>query len=121
MFASQFKLDNLILFVDYNKQQLDGYTKNIMNMGDIGKKFESFGFFTQTVNGHNVDAIKEAIKKAKGTAGVPSCIVLDTIKGKGCILTEGIEANHHIAFKPEQMEEALKVAESVLANARAAL
>jgi len=65
MFASQFKLSNLILFVDSNKQQLDGYTKNIMDLGDIGAKFESFGFFTQRIDGHSVDEIKAAIQKAK--------------------------------------------------------
>ncbi len=121
MFASQFKLSNLILFVDSNKQQLDGYTKNIMDLGDIGAKFESFGFFTQRIDGHSVDEIKAAIQKAKASKDAPSCIVLNTVKGHGCTFAEGIEANHHMNFKPEQMAEALKAAEQALENARAAL
>lgn len=120
MFASQFKVDNLIVFVDYNKQQLDGLTADIMDMGDFVDKFKAFGFHTQKIDGHDIEAIRAAIKEAKATKGVPSCIVLDTIKGKGCTLTEG-KVSHHIAFKPEEMQEALASAEKVLAEAKAAL
>ncbi len=116
-FAAQQKLDRLIWFVDYNKQQLDGLTKDILDMGDFVDKFRSFGFHTQKIDGHDIEAIRGAIREAKATRGVPSCIVLDTIKGKGCILTEG-KISHHIAFKDDEMKQAIEEAEKVLEDAR---
>jgi len=114
MFASHFKVDNLICFVDYNHQQLDGYTEDIMDLGDIGSKFEAFGWHSQTIDGHDIEKICDAVEKAKQTKGKPSVIVLDTVKGKGCTFAEGIESNHHMAFSKEQSEEAIKVAEETL-------
>jgi len=106
MFANHYKLDHLIAFVDFNGQQLDGYTKDIMDLGDIGAKFEAFGWHAQNVDGHNVDEIDEAIQKAKAAEGKPSVIVLHTCKGKGCTFAEGIVDNHHMAFTKEQGEQA---------------
>ena len=65
MFAAHNKLGRLITFVDNNKQQLDGFTSGIIDMGDIGKKFKAFGWHTQKVNGHDPAAIKTAIGEAK--------------------------------------------------------
>lgn len=115
MFAGHHKLDNLIAFVDWNKQQLDGYTKDILDMGDFETKFKAFGWNACTVNGHDVAAILEAVKKAKANKGSPSVIVLDTQKGYGCCFAEGIEGNHHIAFKPEEAEKAIKLVRERLA------
>lgn len=114
MCAAQQKVDNLIAFVDCNKQQLDGFTKNINDLGDIGSKFESFGWHEQTIYGHSVREIYNAIKEAKENKGRPSVIVLDTIKGKGCGFAEGVLNNHHMNVSKEQMEEALKVLEKEL-------
>ena len=66
-------------------------------------------------------AIMKAIKAAISTKGVPSAIVLDTKKGHGCTFAEGVLANHHMNFTPEQMEEALKAANERLEAARRAL
>ena len=109
MFAAHNKLGRLIAFVDWNKQQLDGFAKDIIDMGDIGAKFKSFGWHTQTVAGHDPDKIKAAIIEAKNVADAPSMIVLDTIKGYGCDFAEGIAANHHINFKPEQIDNAIQI------------
>lgn len=114
MLASQHKLDNLIAFVDDNKQQLDGYTKDINNILDARLKFESFGWHAQRVDGSNTAEIFEAIEKAKKEKGKPSVIVLDTVKGKGCSFAEGVLNNHHMTVSKEQMEEALKVLEQEL-------
>lgn len=114
MCAAQQKVDHLIAFVDCNKQQLDGFTKNINDLGDIGSKFESFGWHEQTIDGHSVEEIYNAIKEAKENKGKPSVIVLDTIKGKGCGFAEGVLNNHHMNVSKEQMEETLKVLEKEL-------
>jgi transketolase len=118
MFAAHNKLNKLIAFVDHNKQQLDGFTKDIIDMGDIGKKFSSFGWHTQSIDGHNLAAIKAAIKEAKKTADKPSVIILDTIKGYGCDFAEAVEANHHMNFTKEQIQGAVEAAEQKLEYAR---
>ena len=118
MFASHFKLDRLIVFVDENKYQLDGATKDIMNMGSISDKFTEFGFDAQYIDGHNVDEIYNAVQRAKECKGKPHAIVLNTIKGKGCVLTEGVFPNHHITFTKEQMQDAIEKAEKILNDAR---
>ena len=65
MFAAQNKLDHLIAFIDYNKKQLDGYVKDICDLGDAGKKFEDFGWHVQDIDGHDIEAIKKAVGEAK--------------------------------------------------------
>ena len=118
MFARQYKLDNLCVLIDANGQQLDGYTKDVMDLDSIGDKLRAFGWATQEVDGHDVEQVYDALTKAKETKGLPSAIVLHTKKGHGCTFAEGILSNHHINFKPEQMEEALASARAVLEAAR---
>jgi len=100
-FAYHFKLDNFILFVDENKLQLDGYTKDIIDQKDITNKIAAFGFNTVKVDGHNEEAIKEAVLNAQQVKGVPSCIVLDTIKAHGVSIFEDNTGNHHIRFSAD--------------------
>ena len=87
-FAYAHKLDNIIYFIDNNGYQLDGPTGDILAHGDMAKKVAGFGLHVQEIDGHDVKAIYEAIQKAKETKGVPSCIVLDTCKGKGATFAE---------------------------------
>ncbi len=121
LFAPHYKLDHLIAFVDNNRQQLDGYTDAIMALGDIAAKFREFGWDAQTVDGHDIAAIYEAIQKAKAVPGKPHMIVLDTVKGRGCSFAEGIESNHHIAIAQEAGEEAIAQAQAALERAEKAL
>lgn len=120
MFAAHYKLDHLIAFVDLNKQQLDGKTDDVMYMGDMVEKFKAFGWNTVKVDGHNVDAIKDAIDAAKAQSGKPSMIILDTVKGHGCLLAESMFPCHHIAFTAEQIAPSVEHAEKVLEQARKA-
>ena len=106
MFAAHNKLDHLIAFVDRNGQQLDGYVEKVMDTGDMGEKFRAFNWYTQDVDGHDIGAIREAIKNAKAHAGQPNMIILHTVKGHGITFAEGVEANHHMTISPEQLEEA---------------
>ena len=109
LFASFQKLSNLIAFTDCNKQQLDGFTKDILDMEDIAAKWETFGWFTQEVNGHDVAALDAAIEKALAQKEKPSMIIMHTIKGKGCFFAEGVEKNHNMAFDMEKAKEAIAV------------
>jgi transketolase len=117
-FASHQKLDNIICFVDWNKKQLDGYLDEISGGGNLARKFEAFGWYVQQVNGHDIGGIAQAIYNAISKTGMPSCIVLDTIKGRGCSIAENIVNNHSINFTREEMNGAIEVAEKVLADAR---
>ena len=114
MLAAHKKLDNLIVFCDNNGQQLDGYIKNVLDTGDLAEKFRAFGFFTQSIDGHDTAAIAKAVEAAIGRKGEPAMIVLNTKKGYGCTFAEDQEFNHHIAFTPEQMGEALAAAQKRL-------
>ena len=118
MFAAHFKLNRLIAFVDLNKQQLDGTTEDVMNMGDMVAKFESFGWMPHKVNGHDVDAIIDAVAAGKAQADKPVMIILDTIKGNGCELALQRFPNHHIAFTAEEMAPSIAKAEAVLAQVK---
>ena len=109
MFAKQHRLDNLVVFVDWNHQQLDGYTEGICDMGNIENLFRAFGFRAVTVDGHSTEAVEKAVVQAVSEKdGVPKCIVLDTVKGKGWSVTEGKTGIHHIAITDEMMAEAEK-------------
>lgn len=108
LYAPQHKLDHLIAFVDYNKQQLDGYTKDILDLGDLRLKFEEFGWYALEADGHDVDAIYDAICQVKKQTGKPGMIILNTQKGKGCSFAEGVLYNHHMKFTVEQCEEAIQ-------------
>lgn len=106
-YAAQSELDNLIVFVDCNKKQLDGYTRNINDLRDIAQKFASFGWHTQDIDGSKVAEIHEGIEKAKAAKGKSSVIVLNTIKGKGWSFAEDAISNHHMTINKDQMDEAL--------------
>ena len=106
-YAGAHGVDNLIAFVDDNKQQLDGFTADVHPMFDIRAKFESFGWHSVDVKGNDVEAIYKAIEVAKATKGKPSVIVLDTVKGEGASFVAGKPKNHHVTISKEQMEEAL--------------
>jgi len=118
MFAAHKEIGSLIALIDWNKQQLDGFTKDIIDMGDIAEKFKAFGWHSQTVEGHDPGKIKAAIVDAKRYKDAPSAIILDTIKGYGCSFAAGIASNHHMNFTPEEMEKAIKEAEDRLKEVR---
>lgn len=118
MFANHYKLDNLVVFVDANGQQLDGYTKDVMDIDSISEKIKAFGWLTYDIDGHDIEQIYDAVAAAKAQSEKPTAIVLRTKKGHGCTFAEGILSNHHINFTAEQMEEALASARAVLAEAK---
>jgi transketolase len=81
--AGKEKLNNLIMIVDRNGIQIDGYTKDVMPMEPLAEKFESFNFDVQEVDGHNIRALNDAIGKAQAVYGQPSVIIAHTIASKG--------------------------------------
>ncbi len=107
MFAAQYKLGNLIAFTDFNKLQIDGATVNVMNLEDIAKKWEAFGWRALRVDGHDFEAMDEAILEAQAEKDRPTMIVLDTVKGKGCSFCEGQAGSHNMPVTMDQAKEAV--------------
>ena len=109
-FAGAQKLDKVIAFEDLNGQQLDGYTKDIIpeEAEAVAERWKSFGWSTEIVDGHDIEALKEAIDRAKSVEGMPHMIVMKTQKSHGYIPGEGIKANHSMPIKKEDAEAAIK-------------
>ncbi|MEA4853632.1 MAG: transketolase [Christensenella sp.] len=116
LFAAHRNLDNLIAFVDYNKVQLDGTTDQICCLGDIAAKFAAFGWYAQSIDGHDVAAIDEAILNAKNNTGKPSMIVLNTQKGNGWSKIAGTATCHNITLNEEQLQDALSEMQAAIDN-----
>ena len=83
LLAGKEKLHNLIAIIDRNNIQIDGNTEDIMPLGDLGAKYEQFGWHVQEIDGHNFWEINNAIYRAKAVFDKPSVIVARTIPGKG--------------------------------------
>jgi len=101
-FAVRHELDNLIIFVDDNKKQLDGTAEEIGGKRDFVKVFEAFGFNAMDVAGNDVSAIHNAITTVKKTSKKPHVIVLDTVKGQGFSYLENKKDNHHLRPSEEE-------------------
>lgn len=102
MFASAKKLDNLVVMIDWNKRQLDGYGDEVLPMGDFVAKMEAFGFDTVKVDGSDVEALAAALEHTREGHGKPFAIVLDTIKGHGIADVENTEMNHSMPVNDER-------------------
>lgn len=103
MLAASHRLDNLIAFTDYNKMQIDGYIEQINGLHPLDKKWESFGWHVQSVDGHEVEQIVYAIENAKKIKNLPSMILLNTVKGKGCYFCENMLSSHSVKNITEEM------------------
>lgn len=110
MFAAHHKLDNLIATIDWNGQQIDGPTDEVMGMGDLKAKFEAFGWHTIDLpNGNDMEAVintLEAAQKETGK-GKPIVILMKTDMGHGVDFMAGTHEWHGIAPNDEQLEKAL--------------
>ena len=97
--AGHMKLSNLIVIIDKNNLQLDGYTKTVLNMDKLSEKMKVFGFEVREVDGHNMDELRAAfiIKSDK-----PLAIIAKTIKGKGVSFAEN-NVDWHQNFLDEEL------------------
>ena len=108
MAASHYKCDNLCAILDYNGFQIDGCTKEIMNLEPVLDKWRSFGWHTIEINGHSIPEILNAFEEAKSIKGKPSIIIAHTIKGKGVSFMENVLDFHGRAPTKEEEQKALK-------------
>ena len=110
MFAAHHKVDNLIATIDWNGQQIDGSTKDVMNLGDLKAKFEAFDWdVIVTEDGNDLDLLLSTLQQAKERSGKgkPVAHLMKTAMGKGIDFMEGTHEWHGIAPSDEQLAKAL--------------
>lgn len=108
MMSAKEKLHNLIVIVDRNNIQIDGYTEDVMPLNDLVEKFESFNWHVQEIDGHNFEAIDNAVGEAQAVFDKPSVIIANTIPGKGVEDFERKPEWHGKAPNNEEAKDALK-------------
>jgi transketolase len=108
MFAPFHKLDNIVAIVDYNKIQLDGFVKDIMDLEPLVQKWQAFGWHTLDIDGHSIPAIQKALAEAAATKGKPTCIIAQTVKGKGVSFMENNPKFHGVAPTQDEFQRALQ-------------
>ena len=109
MSAAHHGLDNLVAIVDVNNQQADGPSSEMMGFEPLREKMEAFGWFTQRVDGNDLDAVVAAFDAAKAeNGGRPSIIIADTLMGKGVPFLEAREKNHFIRVEEHEWQLALQ-------------
>lgn len=119
MFASHYRLDNLIALVDFNHLQIDGDVREVMNPTPIDRKFEAFGWDVQNVDGHDFAQLEAAVEHAK-EADRPAVIICTTVKGKGVSFMEHQAGWHGKAPKAEEYEIAMQELKTAFARAKEA-
>ena len=83
MAAAKWKLDNLCAFIDVNGLQIDGNTADVMPSEPLDQKLEAFNWHVVKIDGHNIDQILSALAEARSCKGMPTAILMKTVKGKG--------------------------------------
>jgi len=113
MFAAHYALDNLCVIIDVNGLQIDGATKDVMNIEPVAQKLAAFGFEVIPANGNDIEAIDAAFAQARNTKGKPSCIVARTVKGKNVSFMENKAGWHGKAPNDEEHSRAIAEIEKI--------
>lgn len=118
LFAAHKNLDRLIVMTDWNGQQIDGPVSEILDTGDLKPKWEAFGWNTKVVDGHNIDAIKEALQWAKNSVGdgKPKMLLMKTDMGRGVDFMQGTHHWHGKAPNDKERESALSQLKETLGD-----
>ncbi|OFX81841.1 MAG: transketolase [Bacteroidetes bacterium GWE2_29_8] len=109
MFAAAKKIDNIIAIVDYNKKQIDGPVKDVLDLGNLNKKWDAFGWDVLEMDGNNIEEVINIINEAKHliNKSKPIVIIMKTIMGKGVDFMEDNHNWHGVAPNDEQLNKAL--------------
>ncbi|MBS1871971.1 MAG: transketolase [Acidobacteria bacterium] len=108
MFGAYHHVDNVVAIVDYNKIQLDGFVKDILDLEPLVDKWKSFGWHVIDVDGHSIPALQKAFAEASATKGKPTAIIAQTIKGKGVSFMENNPKYHGVAPTADECTKALQ-------------
>lgn len=114
MYAHQYKLNNLVGIVDWNKKQIDGTIDECISLLDIAEKFRAFGWYAVTVKGDDIEAIQDAFRQIReNQSNKPGVLVLDGVKGSGVKCIEKMKFNHMIPVDKELADQCLAELETV--------
>lgn len=118
LYGAHNKVDNVISTIDYNGQQIDGPVDEIMSLGDLKGKWESFGWSVLEMDGHNMADVVGTLEKAKSMCGhgKPIMILMTTVMGKGVDYMEGTHKWHGVAPNDEELVVALNQLEETLGD-----
>lgn len=108
MTSAHYNLDNVALIISWNDIQIDGKVKDVMNIEPLAEKFESFGWNTIEIDGHDIDEIKEAFDNFENNNGSPTAIIAKTTLGKGVSYMEDLPKWHGTAPSKEEAQQALQ-------------
>ncbi len=111
--ASHHKVDNLIVMIDRNKFQLGGLTNEIMSFEPLAERWESFGWSTRSIDGHNLKEIIDTLTDTPFEAGKPSLIICNTVKAKGISFLEDTVGSHYWKVNSEQVALAEKELDAI--------
>jgi transketolase len=118
MFAGFHKLSNLTLIVDNNRQQLDGWTNQILSLEPIADKLRSFGWEPLEIDGHDLEQVINTLQRARSATDKPVAVIANTVKGKGVSFMENNVEWHGVAPKPDQVAAAVKELEEAAKQIR---
>ncbi len=107
MFAAHYKLDNLVLIVDWNGLQIDGAVTEVMNPTPHDEKLRAFGWHVISIDAHDFDAIESAFREARTVKGKPTAIIAKSVKGKGVSYMENACEWHGQAPKEDMYRVAI--------------
>lgn len=118
MFGAHHKVDNLIMTIDYNNAQIDGPMREIMSLGDLKAKVESFGWIALSMNGNDLKEVDQVLDKAKALTGKgqPLSIIMHTAMGHGIDYMEGDYRWHGVPPSDEQLSHGLSLLEETLGD-----
>jgi transketolase len=118
MYAAANKVDNVIATIDYNGRQIDGDVETVLSLGNLGQKWQAFGWEVLEMNGHDMQDMKNTISKAQSLCGhgKPVVIIMKTEMGQGVDFMMGSHKWHGVAPNPEQLANALGQLEETLGD-----
>jgi transketolase len=108
MEAGHFHLDNIIAIIDRNRLQIDGWVKDVMNVEPLDAKYRSFGWEVISIDGHDMQQVVDALRRARAVEGKPVVILADTVKGKGVSFMENQAGWHGKSPNRQELDAALK-------------
>ncbi len=114
LFASQHKLNNLIVLIDKNGFQATGRTRDILGDAASVDKWRAFGFYVQSVDGHNLFDVEKALKKTQKNKFKPAVLICKTSRGKGVALIEDKLTSNYLHLTPEIYKKALEDIERLI-------
>lgn len=111
MFASQEKLSNLTLIIDYNQVQALGHSEDVIDLRDLMTKLEAFGWAVREMDGHNYEEIEKTLLAVPFAENKPSAVIAHTVKCKGIPALENTVKSHYRFVPDEEIEAVIKAIE----------